>query len=676
MLLFERIKKKFLRLRHITYRLTSLIKKYILLLSQHGPRKTVEQFFLKLFPTLTSNNLSIQHLENQTKTLEQQIRQQNEAITFLTEWNKKITLNTVHTSSKSTFISIIMPTFNRSFIIKQAIDSVLAQTYSHWELIIIDDGSTDNTQEIIRTYRDARIRYIYQDHQGVSAARNQGLEKSQGEIIAYLDTDNTWYPYFLSVAIQEFQAHPEYQSIHTGYAIYDTSNNIKHIAGKLFDASALKESNYIDLNTFLHRRQLYQEKGGFDTNLTRLVDWDLILRYTNDTPSYLLPILSTHYQEGDWPRVTTQEPFSYNFSLIRRKNQSAPTHTAHVLYVLWHYPHLSESYVQTEIEYMQQRGIKIEVWSELEKTPAPYPIHVPLHHGSLAETIKKVQPDLIHIHWLYSAKEYRDVLAEANIPITVRAHGFDVSQQLLDELTSQPWLTRVYLFPHVKERMLDHSRIQPINVAFNPNLFYPNYNKDTRLVIRTAAAIPTKDLPIFIDTAKQFPKHKFILILVTAAKLEYFIEQIQDYNNKAGNPVELHINMQRSDLAEVMRLAGIYFHTHGIQAPFGMPISIAESMATGCYPIVRNLPGAQQYIRHCGSIYNDPSEASKAIQATEEWSNAQWKKAQVAAIDFAYAHYVDHVALEPLLQDWIALTKKKEAPEIIAQDNLILADGP
>lgn len=90
--------------------------------------------------------------------------------------------------------SIILPTYNRANLLPRAIESVLGQTYDHWELIIVDDGSTDNTKEVVEGYRDDRIKYIYQENQERSAARNHGIEESKGEWICFLDSDDEFPP--------------------------------------------------------------------------------------------------------------------------------------------------------------------------------------------------------------------------------------------------------------------------------------------------------------------------------------------------------------------------------------------------------------------------------------------------------------------------------------------------
>lgn len=105
-------------------------------------------------------------------------------------------------------ISVVIPLYNKEHYIKSTVQSVLRQTYSDFEIIIIDDGSTDNSAQVIKTFNNSAIRYFYQENKGVSAARNYGIKVSKGEFIAFLDADDTWRPGFLSAMIELAQKYP------------------------------------------------------------------------------------------------------------------------------------------------------------------------------------------------------------------------------------------------------------------------------------------------------------------------------------------------------------------------------------------------------------------------------------------------------------------------------------
>jgi len=103
-------------------------------------------------------------------------------------------------------VSIVVPTYNRADFLPKAIQSVLNQTYRDWEMIIVDDGSTDNTEEVVKGYKEERIRYIVHKYNlGLSAARNTGIKNSRGKYIALLDSDDEWFPEKISCQINIFQ---------------------------------------------------------------------------------------------------------------------------------------------------------------------------------------------------------------------------------------------------------------------------------------------------------------------------------------------------------------------------------------------------------------------------------------------------------------------------------------
>ena len=99
-------------------------------------------------------------------------------------------------------VSVIIPTFNRASLLQDAIDSVSAQTFGDWELWVVDDGSTDDTEVVVRSVPDPRIQYVRQDNQGVGAARNLGIDCARGDWIAFLDSDDMWLPNCLEAKLE------------------------------------------------------------------------------------------------------------------------------------------------------------------------------------------------------------------------------------------------------------------------------------------------------------------------------------------------------------------------------------------------------------------------------------------------------------------------------------------
>jgi MoaA/NifB/PqqE/SkfB family radical SAM enzyme len=213
--------------------------------------------------------------------------------------------------------SVVLPTYNRAHLIGDAIASVRAQSFKDWELLVVDDGSRDRTPEVIDGFLiDRRIRYVRQDHMGHAAARNHALRLSRGALIAYIDSDNLWYPHFLKAAAAAFAALTDVDCF---YGALSTEAHGRTVLFEDFDRARLFRGNYVDLNTVAHRRHLIETYGVFDETMDRLVDWDLMLRFTQHKPASRLPVLAAHYRMIDDQRVSLTAPLERNYSLVQQK---------------------------------------------------------------------------------------------------------------------------------------------------------------------------------------------------------------------------------------------------------------------------------------------------------------------------------------------------------------------
>ncbi|MCC5898755.1 MAG: glycosyltransferase [Phormidium sp. BM_Day4_Bin.17] len=194
-------------------------------------------------------------------------------------------------------VSVIMPVFNRSKIIRESIFSVLRQTYKWLELIVIDDASTDDTVKVVSEIEDQRLKLLrLPTNQGHSFSRNEGLKIANGEIIAYLDSDNTWETRYLSAIVGAYDRLPLADAIYSGMLLYSGSNSqLFAVRYGHFHRSLLENRNYIDLNVFTHKRKLFNKIGGFNENLRRYTDYDLILKYSEVATLYSVPILLVNY---------------------------------------------------------------------------------------------------------------------------------------------------------------------------------------------------------------------------------------------------------------------------------------------------------------------------------------------------------------------------------------------
>ena len=189
-------------------------------------------------------------------------------------------------------ISVIVPNWNREYSCLRAIDSILNQTVEPLEIIVCDDGSSDDSVKNIKSrFPDAisrgKLILLEEEHRGVSAARNTAMRKAKGDWFCYLDTDNMWHPdhilYFIYVInFLNRQA----KILYTSRDLYSPRIKKRQLPLKLFNYNELKKGNFIDLNCLMHNRSFFDSYGGFNESLKRLVDWDLILKYSKDCALY------------------------------------------------------------------------------------------------------------------------------------------------------------------------------------------------------------------------------------------------------------------------------------------------------------------------------------------------------------------------------------------------------
>ena len=231
--------------------------------------------------------------------------------------------------NEGALVSVIMPSYNTARYIGEALESVLEQDYPHKELIVIDDGSTDGTRDLVRRYGD-RVRLITQQNQGSAVARNAGLKAARGEYIAFLDSDDIWLPGKLSTQIGHLERHPGIGLVFSRWQVWKPDGD-----GRFAPASELRAQfdpslpmppgivpersgwlyNRLLFSSLLHtitvmaRRSLIDAVGPFDTELKRGQDYDYWIRASRHTEIQQLDrVLALYRLHGEgcvrrWPRV-------------------------------------------------------------------------------------------------------------------------------------------------------------------------------------------------------------------------------------------------------------------------------------------------------------------------------------------------------------------------------------
>lgn len=193
-------------------------------------------------------------------------------------------------------VSIVLPAYNQAEFLGCAIESVLKQTYSNWELIIVNDGSTDETDRVAKSHSDSRIRYFSQPHLGLPATLNCGWQTAQGEFLTWTSADNVLLSHMLEELVLFLQGQPSYGAVYSDYVQVDQAGRtIRHMSKGSYRLDKLMNFG----PSFLFRRRITQAVGLYDTHLEGIEDRDYSIRMAMVAPVGWLPKVLYQYRVHD-----------------------------------------------------------------------------------------------------------------------------------------------------------------------------------------------------------------------------------------------------------------------------------------------------------------------------------------------------------------------------------------
>lgn len=194
--------------------------------------------------------------------------------------------NTEQLNSESPRVSVIIPTFQRAHIVRECIGSVLGQTYKDFEIIVVDDGSTDTTRDVVAGYGD-RVKYIYQENRGPASARNNGIRAARGELVAFQDSDDLWMPEKLALQVPLFDQDPEVGLVYCDMSYFQSDgqngrpssfkSHCPPVSGHIFREMFVNRCP-MHTPTSIVRRRCLDEVGCFNEGMSYFEDQDLWYR--------------------------------------------------------------------------------------------------------------------------------------------------------------------------------------------------------------------------------------------------------------------------------------------------------------------------------------------------------------------------------------------------------------
>jgi glycosyltransferase involved in cell wall biosynthesis len=224
-------------------------------------------------------------------------------------------------------VTVVIPCYNQAHFLGEAVESVLSQTYPRHEIVVVDDGSTDDTAEVASRYQEVRL--IRQENGGLSAARNAGLGQSRGEYVVFLDADDRLLPEALEVGVRELEAHPRSAFVFGRWNNIAVDGSPRPTSHRPHDERdhylALLHSCHIRMHAVMYRSSIFDTVGGFDTSLSASEDYDLYLRITRDHPVHYHGEVVAEYRRRHGANMTGNPALILSTSVTVHRSQHRHT---------------------------------------------------------------------------------------------------------------------------------------------------------------------------------------------------------------------------------------------------------------------------------------------------------------------------------------------------------------
>lgn len=288
-------------------------------------------------------------------------------------------------------VSVIMPTRNRASLLPRAIASVQAQSHEAWELIVVDDGSTDDTQAVLEqaARADARIRVVRTDVASASAARNLGLDHVEGRFVAYLDDDNAMGPRWLRSILWAFDRNPE-ADVGYGARVMDDPVRGPWVEFQPWDRQRMQVHCIIDQNVLAHRAGLPELR--YDTDLDLGSDWDAAMRATDRRDPVPIPVVATLYGMASSDRLSMRPDALMQW--VRVQRAALRRNPLRVLCVDLASPPIADDAAAQVVGRWQATGAKVGWCAEGRAAPA---LTVPVY-DHLGGAVRTFGPSVVALH--------------------------------------------------------------------------------------------------------------------------------------------------------------------------------------------------------------------------------------------------------------------------------------
>jgi hypothetical protein len=533
-----------------------------------------------------------------------------------------------------TKISVIMPTRNRAPFLREALASVMAQRHQNLEMVVIDDGSEDETPDVLAAIDDPRLRVLRTTGLGESVARNMGLDAATGEILTFLDDDNLMDAGWLHAVAWAFDRWPDTQLLYGARIVEDApamrsepSGALPNLDWDVFDRRRLEQGNYIDMNVMALRAGLPDCR--FDEDLHSSIDWQLMLELSARHDPLELPALACVYRTYAPNRVCdVPERLEYNRRVRARVHRTRP------MRVLSHnamFPLLSETYIHEEMLALEANGAEI-AFNSVQVPQSPLTVEQPVRHD-LLESVQAFDPDVIFVYWATHAAGELPSLERVARPFALRVHSFDFDPDAIARIREHPLCVGVWAYPH-HAASIDAHALVPVFTSHES--MPPAGRRD--LAVSISAGLPKKNWPLLVEAMDGITDYERGIVLARSNGFEEVPGEVERLAAGLDEPPFVKVNAERGECFDLLARTSVLIYTVDDDQVIGMPMSIIEALRAGACvvhpdrPELRHVvgPGFRGYttaadiVAHVKQIAAGGPEIDAERRANQEWARVQF----------------------------------------------------